>query len=483
MENKPIWLDKIEFNKTKALDKDISVDVLIIGAGITGLSAAYHLRNSNLNICVVDQNLAAHGVSARTTGKLTFLQENIYSKLKDNAKKYYESQRDAIDMVEKIVKDEKIDCNFKKVDSYVYTNKDSDINKINQEEQMLDKIGVKYEAIDNLPNNLECKYGIKVSNTAVFHPVKYLNALKEIIIKNKINIYENSSVLSINKKDDTYVCKVNNNTVTAKKVIVASHYPFFLFPLFMPIRVSMERSYLSASVIDKTKPFSSITVVKPTKSARYHEDNEKYFIYVTDSHNLCGNTNYKEKFINLISDLYNMNLEPKYIWSNQDIITEDSLPYIGYIEDSLLIATGYNTWGMTNGSIAGKILSDLVLKKDNKYKDLFDPKRNRKLTSLIKYPLHISTNAKSFIENKVIKNKVWYPNSVFFTKIKNKNVAIYIDNKGKEHIVYNLCPHMKCSLVFNEVEKTWDCPCHGSRYDIDGKCIFGPSNKDIGFKE
>ena len=123
-----------------------------------------------------------------------------------------------------------------------------------------------------------------------------------------------------------------------------------------------------------------------------------------------------------------------------------------------------------------------ILGQENDYKELFDPKRNKKL-SIIKYPLNLSYSAKSFIENKIIKNKDWYKDNIKFTKKNGKKVAIYTDTNNKEHIVYNLCPHMKCSLIFNEVEKTWDCPCHGSRFDIDGKSICGPSNYDISFKD
>lgn len=483
MKKSSIWLEDIDFDESESLKENMKVDVLIIGGGITGLSTAYHLMNSDLNVCLVERNLIGHGITSRTTGKLTYLQENIYTKLKDKAKLYYQSQKEAISIVESIINTNKIDCDYQKVSSYIFANEDKDIMKIKEEEKMLKQIGVKYKKEKELPINIKCKYAISVDDTAVFHPLKYLKQIKKIIVDNGIKVYENSRVNSIKKDNGKFICDINGKTVRANKVVIASHYPFFLYPYFLPLKTYLEKSYVSASKVNETKKFSAITVSKKVQSIRYHNPKDnKYLIYLNGSHNLCTKYDDTKNFKNLLDELSNMNYKPNFIWSNYDIMTEDNLPYIGYIEDNLLIGTGYNTWGMTNGSIAGKIISDLILGHKNEYISLFDPKRNKKILNVMKYPLYMSYSAKSFIENKVIKNKSWYSSKVIFTKKNGKNIAIYIDENDKKHMVYNLCPHLKCSLIFNEVEKTWDCPCHGSRFDIDGKCIFGPSKKDIGYK-
>lgn len=483
LKKETIWLQGIKFDKPKQLKTNKSVDVLIVGGGITGLSTAYHLRNSNLNICLVEKNLILHGITSKTTGKLTFLQGNIYTKLKDKAKIYYNSQKDAIKIVEKIIKEHNIDCDYENVSSYLYTDQISEIDKIKKEEEMLKALEVNYKTHDKLPLNIKCKYAISVNNTAVFHPIKYLVALKNIIVGSGIEIYENSSLTSVKKEKHKYICIVNNKKVVANKVVIASHYPFFLSPLYIPIRTYIEKSYILANKTQHNKNFSAITVSKPTTSIRYHEDNNNYLIYLSNTHNLCNKYNYQNNFKDTIKSLEELKLKANFVWSNHDIITEDNLPYIGFIDDDLLIATGYNAWGMTNGSLAGKILSDLILGKKNKYKDLFDPKRNKGLKNTLKYSLNVGTNIKSFSLNKLIKNKSWYSDNIIFTKKDGKSIAIYIDKNNKKHIVYNICPHLKCSLIFNEIEKTWDCPCHGSRFNLDGKCIIGPSKYDIGYKK
>ena len=161
-------------------------------------------------------------------------------------------------------------------------------------------------------------------------------------------------------------------------------------------------------------------------------------------------------------------------------MTTDRMPYIGKLKDNMYIACGYNTWGMTNGVLASKIISDLVMGIENKYTKLFNPMRFN-LSNITSMPYILFSQTKSFLGTKLNKNKDWY-NRVKFYKKNGKNLATYKDKNGFNHTVYNKCPHLGCSLIFNEEEKTWDCPCHSSRFDIDGNCIKGPSNYDISYK-
>lgn len=180
-----------------------------------------------------------------------------------------------------------------------------------------------------------------------------------------------------------------------------------------------------------------------------------------------------------------MGINPEYIWSNDDLMTPDRIPYIGKIQkgnSDLLLATGFNTWGMTNGTLAGMILSDIILGRKNKFEDMVDPLRVNNFKYLNGYLLNISSNIKSYVQNYVYKNKQWYTPCVKFESRNGKSIAIYKE-KGNEYIVYNKCPHLGCSLIFNGIEKTWDCPCHASRFNLEGKCIKGPSNYNISYKE
>lgn len=486
MQIKSIWLDNIKSKEYKPLDKDISVDVLIIGGGITGISTAYHLMNQKLKVCLVDRNKIGEGISSKTTGKLTYLQDNIYTKLSNKyniniAKQYLNSQKEAIKLVENIINKHNIKCNYTKTKSYLFTNNEYEINKVFHESELLKYMKIKVNE-EKIPLNIKYKYSISVNDTAYFNPVKYIKSLANIINKNNIDIYENTNIKEIKKDNNKYICFTNNNKIIAKKVVLALHYPFFIKPFIFPLKATLERGYISSSIINNNYNISGNIIDKNNISFRYYKNNNiNYFIYSNNYHNLRNKYNIKDNFNYLLNDLKKLNITPQYIWSNIDIITNDYLPYIGFLEENLLIGTGYNAYGMTNGSIAGKIISDLILKNNNKYIKLFNPKRKTiTIKNIIK---NIYSSIKPFIINKIIKNKSYYSNKVIFTKKDNKDIAIYIDSFNNKHIVYNRCPHLKCNLIFNEVEKTWDCPCHSSRFDIDGKVIYGPSNKDITYKK
>jgi len=491
VKNKSLWMKDYKNKSVKELDKNIEVDVLIIGGGMTGLHTAYFLKDSDLDICLVEQNLVGMGVSSRTTGKITFLQELIYSNIEKKysfgvAKQYLESQKLAIKTLKKIIYKNAISCDLERVKSYVFTNEKKEISAIKYEKKLLEKMGecvLQYSKIDK---NIRCKYAISVDKTYVFHPIKYMLALKKIISKSGVSIYENTRIQKIKKGKDGYVCITDKYKIQVKKIVLACHYPFFLKPYFMPLKVYTEKSYITASVVKRFKRQSYITSTLPCKSIRYHQDKKnKYLLYLSHSHNLCTNLNVKKNMSRTVKEVERVGMRPDYIWMNDDMMTVDKIPYIGMVEKhnpNLLIGTGYNTWGMTNSVLAGMLLRDFVLGKKNRYVSLFNPLRVNWMADIDGYFENIGSSMKSLLENKVVKNKKWYSSHVRFENRFGKNVAIYDDGKN-EHIVLSTCPHMGCTLNFNEVELTWDCPCHASRFDLDGKCIKGPSCYDIIYEE
>ena len=467
VKNQSIWLDGYDYNDYVSLDKDITCDILIIGGGITGLSTLYNLRKSNLNVVLVEANLVGSGVSGYTTGKINFLQELIYSDILkqsnyEKAKLYYDSQKYAIKKIVDII------------------NKEKEIEKIKKEKELLTSFGERVEEYNKDLLYVQNKYAIKVSDTYVFHPLKYLLALKKIIRKFNKPIYEKTKVNNIIKNGEYYNLQTDKYVIKAKKIVLACHYPFFLFPYFLPIKTNIEKSYIIASLA-KNAHKTYITSNKPTTSIRYHKD---YLIYLSNSRNISNKIDEKENYEEVIKKANNLNLKVKYIWKNDDLITLDKIPYIGYVkknDKTLLIGTGYNTWGMTNGSLAGFILSDLIMGNTSKYASLTDPLRVIHIKNTLPKIMNIFYNSKGFLKSKIKKNKDWYQN-VKIKNINGKSVAIYKDN-DKEYKVYNTCPHMGCSLIFNAVDKTWDCPCHASRFSLSGKVIKGPSTKDITYNE
>ena len=470
MKNISIWKDTVEEKNFKELDKDTNVDVLIIGGGITGISSLYHLRDSNLKVMLVEQNKIGYSTTGNSTGKLTYLQNDLIDKIKkydyDKAIRYVSSQIDAIKMITDTINKEKIDCDLEEVDSLLYTNKKEEIDKIKELRCFLEdnNINIKDESNDLV----ESKYMIGVSNTYMFHPIKFLYGL----INSSDMIYENTSIKDITLENDYYICKTDKCIIKAKWVILASHYPYFNLPYFFPIKGNLEKSYLSASK-NKCDKVSLISYSNPFISIRTYKD---YLIYLSNTHSNNKKVDDLEHYNELMKKVFDLELKPSYLWSNVDIITNDYVPYIGKIKERLLIGTGYNTWGLTNGFLAGKILSDIILDKNNKYINLFDPTR----INMMQVSGSISDMVKSvdgYINGLSNKSDI-----ITYKKIKGKSVATYKDKDGFMYMVYDTCPHMGCKLIFNEIEETWDCPCHASRFDKSGKCISGPSNKDITFR-
>lgn len=478
-----IWNKEEIKTQNKKLDKDISVDTLIIGAGITGITTAYFLKDIK-DICVVDANKVGHGVTLNTTAKINYFQERVYTKIekltnKTTAKTYLESQLYAINLIKDIIENEKIDCDFKKVPSYVFANTEKEVKPLKKEIEFLKENNINIVKRD-LPDKITSYSSYCAHDTYIFNPIKYLQKLYNILDK-KIDIYENTKIIKVERQENNYICYTTNNKIKTKKIIFACHYPFFLKPIFLPLKSHIEKSYIIVSKVKEDKNYTCISSSTPTYSCRFYNDNKNiYQISLSESHNTAikQNDSYHFKRVKEIFKLNDEDIIEKY--SNVDIMTPDHMPYIGILKNNMYIGCGYNAWGMTNGVLAAKILSDLILKKENKYIEIFNPKRIN-LSNIINLPIILASQTKSFIGPKINKNKGWYKNVKFVT-INGKSLGIYKDEKNKNHIVYNKCPHFGCSLIFNETEKTWDCPCHSSRFDIDGKCIKGPSNYDISYK-
>lgn len=480
-----IWSLHEKKRDYQTLDDDISVDILIIGAGITGMSAAYNLRDEK-SVCIVDANIIGHGITLNTTAKINYFQQCIYNQIikstsEEKARMYLNSQKEAIANLKSIIEKEQIACHLKQVPSYVFANSESEVINLENEVSFLRSCGCLVEE-DNLPLHTTSYKAYKVLDTYIFHPLKYLNGLYKIL-KDKIAIYEKTKIVDIHKNDDGYSCYTPTNLIRAKKVILACHYPFFLFPMLMPIRCSIEKSYMIVSKVLKDGDFTCINTNNPVYSCRFYKSGKTtYQISLAKSADLSKSQN-DVYFFKRVKDIFGIQEKDIVLqYTNCDIMTPDHMPYIGKIKDNLYIGVGYNTWGMTNGVLAGKILADEVRNLENPYRSIFNPNRFG-ISNIIKLPKYIYNNAKTFIGTKINKNKSWYSNRVSFIKKDGKSLAVYTDDAGKKHVVYNKCPHLGCSLLFNEVEKTWDCPCHSSRYSLDGECIKGPSNYDISYKE
>ncbi len=488
MKKESIWIQGIRPKVLPPLKKRIKADILIVGGGLAGISTAFELakKETNKKIVLIERDKVGFGSSSNTTGKLTYLQELNLSKIEGTfgssaADLYLQSQKEAIATVQKNVLDYHINCNLESNSSITFTYDKNEIPSFQKEEEILSRNHVNYEIKNS--NGLEkVPYAVEVNDTFVFHPVKYILALKELCLKQGIEIYEHTEALTLKKEEDGYTVDTLEGSIKATKVIICTQYPFFTIPGFMPLRSYIERSYLVAGNYNKPLKVNAITASNPTTSFRFHKDKKNYLLYVGTSHKLGNNLNYVENYDNVLHDARNYLKEVDYVWQNHDIMTNDHLPLIGQLKKDdphLFIATGFNTWGMTNGVISGKILSDLVLGEENIYQELFLPYRGIHLETIKNFMVDTIHSTKTYALSHLKNYYSFYLDEVKITSLDGKKCGIYIDSSGKYHTVHPICPHLKCGLTFNLFTKTWDCPCHGSRFTMDGECIQGPSLYNI----
>ena len=487
---KSLWQKYEQKNKLNKVENNQEADIVIIGGGITGLTIAYNLKDSKYKIILLEADDFFSSTTCKSTGKVTYLQDLKYSDIEsiygfNTAKLYYESQKDAIKLIKKTVEDNLIDCDLRKAKTVTFTTNNSDIAKFENEKSILDRLGVKYYDEPLSFDNKNIKDFIMVKNSYTFNPAKYIDGLIKILYKSNVKLYQKSRVTKIKKEDKSYILYVNNFKINTKKIIASCHYPFFTIPGLIPFKTYTEKSYICATKEENDSDYSCISTNDPIVSFRHYNDMEdKYFIYLNCVSKTCDSLNYKKNYekCTLLSKKIT-NKTPNFKWTNIDVMTNDFMPIIGRISDTeknVFIATGYNTWGMTNGTIAGKIISNLVLGRKSKYANLFSLKRNITIKKVINFAKNtLLGSVKSYGYTLIRKNPSWYKNKAYITNVDGKRLGIYIDDKNDKHITLNKCPHLKCHLIFNEVDKTWDCPCHSSRFDIDGNIIKGPSVHDI----
>lgn len=497
------WVDSTKTTNYSKLEKSIETDVCIVGGGITGIATAYLLSKENpeLNITMLEADRMAMGVTANTTAKITSQHGLFYNYLynsfgKDTAKGYLESNEEAIKLIENIVKEEKIECHFTKEDAYVYTCEEQNDKQIRDEVHTLNSIGFKAEYVTETPLPFEIVSAVKFPNQAQFHPREYLLLLVKILEKNNVNIYENSKVIDIKHKDDNYEISVNNHTVIAKKLVLATHYPIKNFPGMYFIKMYQESSYV-IGVETEQEIFDGIYIScdTPTTSFRNIEQyNGKKLLIVGGSEHKTGATDVdiESSYTNLenyIKTIYK-DANIKYRWMTEDCVSLDKIAYIGEFSNflpNMYVATGYKKWGMTTSHVAARIIADKILGKKNPYEEIYtatrlEPiKNNKEFGNMLKqsvYSLGINKIKEPIISYEQLEN-----DSGGVVEYNGQKVGIYKDKNGKIYAVEPYCKHLGCELSWNNLEKTWDCPCHGSRYDYEGNIITEPTTESLDRKE
>jgi glycine/D-amino acid oxidase-like deaminating enzyme/nitrite reductase/ring-hydroxylating ferredoxin subunit len=492
--NQSLWLEAINLKKYPTLESDLRTDILVIGGGITGISCAYELAKANYKVTLVEANHLLHGTTGNTTSKLTIQHSLKYNYLLnkhgyEDAWLYKDINTKAIDHVKELSELHDIECEFKEATATIYTNNQRHVKDIEREYQAAKELGIPCEYTTDLSIPYQVKAGLRFYNQAEFHVTKYLSGLIQELEKLNVEIFEGTKVIEVNEGD--HGCEstlLNNRTIYSDHVVMASHYPchksmdlFFtkLMPSFSYVMAfETEKSIDHDMIINMSQPIRSL------RKAVYQ--NQEILLIAGESHDAVKTNNKEKHFKELYqyADYHFKVNKELFRWSNMDYSTTDQLPLIGRVNkqmEHVYIATGFGKWGMTQGVMSSLILRDLIVNNHSEYEALFDPCRFSSIFTNKFFSYNLKQPGK-FIKSKMVKTKSYddlQVNEQKMVRINNKKYGAYKDELGETYIVDITCPHMKCSLRFNNAEKTYDCMCHGSRFNYKGEYLDGPSKHNL----
>ncbi|WP_449353921.1 FAD-dependent oxidoreductase [Virgibacillus natechei] len=489
------WRDSVKLPTFPKLQESIKVDVGIVGGGITGITTAYLLAKQNLKVALLDAGVILNGTTGHTTAKITAQHGLIYDEIIqhfgiEKASLYYQANAEAKQFIEQTVDQHRIDCDFKKEDAYIYTNAKSYLTNLENEKKAYDQLKIDSELTDKIPLNMLVKSALIMKDQAQFHPLKYLKVLTEKSKENGVQFYEQTTAVDVEHNNNPAIVTSEGHRITCKYVISASHFPFFDKESFYFSRMYAERSYVTAIKSPKDFPGGMyINAESPTRSIRSTSMNGEDLWLISGESHKTGQGDSTITHYNKLKEFAHRHIginDVVYRWSAQDLTTLDKIPYIGSItknEDTILVATGFRKWGMTNGTIAAKILTDQILEKDNPYKELYTPSRFQADPAVRKFARMNADVAKHMIKGKLeyTKNNIdeLSTDDATVTRINGNRTGVYRDQNNELHMVDTTCTHMGCEVAWNSGDRTWDCPCHGSRFSYTGEVIEGPAKRPL----
>lgn len=427
-----IWERNVFLPKFEQLQEDLRTDVLIIGGGMAGLLCAWNLTQAGVDCVLIEENRLMSGVSGRTTAKLTSQHGLIYSELlrcfgPEKARLYWQANEDAMTAFRALAK--KADCDFEPQSSYIYATKGAE--KLEEELAAYEKLKIPAKWERTLPLPFPVVGALAFSNQAQFHPLK----LAAHIAKG-LKIYENTKALSfLGNRVQT-----PRGTITAQKIIVATHFPLLNKHGAYFLKLYQQRSYVIA--LENAKQVEGMYLDCEENGLSIRNAGE-YLLLGGGGHR-TGKQGAGWKMPEAVAEKYYPQAKIAARWATQDCMSLDGMPYIGQYSKStpnLYVATGFQKWGMSSSMVAAKLLTDLIQDKESPYEALFSPSR-------------------SILHKQLLCNGI------------ETTMNLLRPTTPR-------CPHLGCALHWNEAERSWDCSCHGSRFDEDGKLLNNPATDDM----
>ncbi len=502
--NESVWQQSIYALARPILPGNMTVDVAVIGGGLTGILTAYFLQQSGRECIVLEADSVGGGQTARTTAKITSQHNLIYHKLcqtvgKERARQYAKANEKAIRRYEILIEKYGISCGLRKCDAYLYaTGGGRDDRLLREECRAAKELGLPAELTTKTELPFEVSQALCFHNQACFHPLKFLYAMAE-----KVTVYERTKVLRVvpmsreGGRLHANAVITDHGTVRANQVVFACHYPFVNRPGYYFLRMHQERSYvlgLQGTAYQGDNQMKNV-YLGTDKDALSFRGAGDILLLGGGNHRTGENVGNQYEYLMRQADKYWPECKEVARWSAQDCMTLDKIPYVGKFcgklvgkpdsdTDTWYVATGYGKWGMTTSMAAALLLTDLLNGRENAAEDVYSPRRKTIIASAKTFATEGKYATVNILKEKWGKTekgafqdevKLMRPGECKVLKKEGEKLGVYKDEKENVYVVSVKCPHLGCLLSWNADEKSWDCPCHGSRFSYKGELLDGPA--------
>lgn len=494
-----VWKNTAPRVTYPALVADRNVDICIVGAGIVGITTAYLLLREGKSVMVLDDGPIGWGETGHTTGHLCTLLDDRYFYLadvhgEDKARLAAESHAAAVDLIESIVKQEKIDCDFERLDGYLFVPKGDSPEPLKDELRAARAAGLDVEWQEHAPfRHFETGPSLRCPRQGQFHSLKYLAALTELIHERGAAIHTGTHVENVESGAPARVITATGAVVTAGAVIVATNVPM-IDRMAMHTKQEAYRTYVIGGPIaeDELEHALYWDTLDPYHYVRLQhvrdESGERQLLLIGGEDHKTGQDEDERAHFDRLEawarERFPSLGELEYRWSGQIIEPLDGLAFIGRNpgDDNIYIATGDSGNGLTHGTIAAMMFRDFLTGRDNPWRELYDP--SRKVTGEIKEYMRATLNVARQYGDYLTPGEVdseadIAPGCGAIMRSGLNKIAVYRDEHGAVYKLSAVCPHLGCLVRWNNASHSWDCPCHGSRFEATGKLLNGPANKDL----
>jgi glycine/D-amino acid oxidase-like deaminating enzyme/nitrite reductase/ring-hydroxylating ferredoxin subunit len=502
-----VWLETDYPAQFDALRENVRTDVCVIGAGIAGMTTAYLLAREGRRVVVIDDGRPGCGQTGVTTAHLSDEIDDRYHEIerlhgRHGAQLAHQSHRAAIERIESIVQLEGIDCDFRRLDGYLFLGPEHGVEELDRELEAARRAGAQVTRLEDAPvQGFRSGPCLRFAGQGQFHPMKYMNGLVRAFVSSGGLLYSGTRAVDVTGGDPAYVKTAGGYTITADAIVVATNAPFNdLFAIHTkqaPYTTYVIAARLPAGAVthalywDTTDPYHYVRV-QPTSNAQLGGDNASavdLLIVGGEDHKSAQADDMEERFARLeqwMRARFPAAGAVEFRWSGQVMETQDGLAFIGrnpMDAPNVYVATGDSGMGMTHGTIAGILLSDAIVGRENPWAELYQPSRIRTGAAgeFLKENLNVAAQYASWLTGgEVASVDEIAPNSGAVMREGLKKVAIYRDERGELHRRSAVCTHLGCIVAWNSAMSTWDCPCHGSRFDKFGVIVNGPARSDLG---